>query len=212
MNPEKAAKDSLRKRFSGFVKRKIWDFKHHGPKFTFHLFFFQRILRINSHVPWPVHWSSVVLYPKNIKRSFPTANLGCSAGCYIQGRNGIVIGKNLWVGPGVRIISADHDIYNFEKHLPERPIKIGENCWLGANVIILPGVELGDHVIVAAGSVVTKNFPSNCVIGSVPARIIKEIGDYSGEYAPVTSSTFVVENELSKEGESVIEEESPPSV
>ncbi|MBE9481798.1 MAG: acyltransferase [Bacteroidetes bacterium] len=143
-------------------------------------FIFQRILRINSHVPWPVHFSSVVIHPNKIKRNYWRPYLGYMPGCYIQAINGIEIGKNLRTGPGIKIISSNHDINNFDKHTTNKPIKIGDNCWIGANAIILPGVELRDHVIVGAGSVVTKSFPSNCVIGGVPAKIIKKIDDYSG--------------------------------
>ena len=53
-------------------------------------------------------------------------------------------------------------------------VKIGKNCWIGNSVTILPGVELGDNVTVGANSVVTKSFPSNCVIGGCPAKIIKQ--------------------------------------
>lgn len=100
-------------------------------------------------------------------------------GCYIQAINGIEIGKNVRMGPSIKIISANHDILNFDKHIKCKPIKIGDNCWIGANAIILPGVELEDHVIVAAGSVVTKSFTKNCVIGGVPARVLKKINAYS---------------------------------
>jgi len=73
----------------------------------------------------------------------------------------------------VKIISANHKIEDLSKHEKTRPIRIGKDCWLGANAIILPGVELGDRVIVGAGTVVTKSFPSNCIIMGVPARIIR---------------------------------------
>jgi acetyltransferase-like isoleucine patch superfamily enzyme len=52
-------------------------------------------------------------------------------------------------------------------------IKIGKNCWIGSKVTILDGVEIGDSCIVAAGAVVNKSFPSNSVIGGVPAKILK---------------------------------------
>lgn len=55
------------------------------------------------------------------------------------------------------------------------PVTIGDDVWLGANVVILPGVTIGSNVVVAAGAVVTKDVPSNCVVGGVPARILKTL-------------------------------------
>lgn len=144
------------------------------------IFFFQRILRINSKVPWPVHWTSLVQNPENINRKDPkSATPGFMPGCYIQAINGIEVGKNLYVGPGVKIISADHDVYEYEKHIKCPPVILGDNCWLGCNCVILPSVELGNHTIVAAGSVVTKSFKEgDCTIGGVPAKILKKLGSY----------------------------------
>lgn len=152
---------------------------HLGPKKMCQFILFQRLLRINSETSWPVHWSSVVSFPKNIHRDLPTANLGAMPGCYIQAKNGIQVGKNTIVGPGVKIISGNHNLYDFKKHDSNRPIIIGKNCWIGANAIILPGVKLADHTIVAAGAVVTKSFvEGDCVIAGVPAKLIKKIGKY----------------------------------
>jgi len=109
----------------------------------------------------------------------PTSLPGFMPGCYIQATNGIEIGKNSIIGPGVKIISSNHDIYNFNIHLSENPIKIGSDCWIGANSVILPGVNLADHIIVAAGAVVTKSFPEgDCIIAGVPAKLIKKIEGY----------------------------------
>ncbi len=55
------------------------------------------------------------------------------------------------------------------------PITIGNDVWIGGNVTILPGVTIGDNVVVAAGAVVTKDLPSNCVVGGIPAKVIKDI-------------------------------------
>ena len=153
-----------------------------GLKSTAIYFFFQRILRINSHVPWPVHFSSIVLNPEKIKRQYYRPYPGYMPGSYIQALNGIVIGKNVRIGPGVKIISANHDIFDFDKHVKESPIKIGNNCWISANAVILPGVELGDHTIVASGAVISKSFKEgNCIVGGVPAKAIKKIGRYTGK-------------------------------
>jgi acetyltransferase-like isoleucine patch superfamily enzyme len=137
----------------------------------------QKILRINSHVPWPVHRTSVVVAPQNIKRG--TRSPGLSVGCYLDGRNGIVFGKNVWVGPKVSVISMNHDINDYHKYVVEDPIVIGDDCWLATGCIILPGVKLGNHVIVAAGAVVTRSFEEdNIILGGTPAKIVKRIGAY----------------------------------
>ncbi|MBK9400940.1 MAG: hypothetical protein IPN36_08800 [Bacteroidetes bacterium] len=61
----------------------------------------------------------------------------------------------------------------------EGSVRIGRKCWLGNGVVITAGVTLGDNVVVGANAVVTKSFPSNVVIGGVPARILKEVGNGS---------------------------------
>jgi acetyltransferase-like isoleucine patch superfamily enzyme len=99
-------------------------------------------------------------------------------GQYIQAINGIEIGENVLIGPGVKIISANHDINNFSVHIKSKPVIVGDNCWLGSNCVLLPGSHLGNHVIVAAGAVVSECFPDDCIIGGVPARILRKIGHY----------------------------------
>lgn len=159
----------------------------YGLKSYLTYFVMQRIFRINSHVPWMVHWSTIISHPERIKMQID--GIGFLPGGYFQAVNGIIIGKNLRVGPGVKIISANHNIYDYSVHDPADPIKIGDNCWLGANSVILPGVELGDHTIVAAGAVVSKSFPEgNCVLGGVPARIIKKIADYGKKENPINNT------------------------
>lgn len=137
-------------------------------------FIFQKIFRINGNIDFMVHYTSKVngkiLLGKDVVRYF--ANSG---GCYFSAINGIEIGDGTIFAPGVKVISANHDSSNFEKHNIKEPIKIGNNCWLGANSVILPGVQLGDGVIVAAGAVVSKSFSDNVIIGGVPAKIIKKI-------------------------------------
>ncbi len=137
-------------------------------------FIAQRILRINGHVPWRVHFTSRVVNPERVvrgKNTFP----GDSPGCYIQAANGIYIGDNTNIGPGVGLISANHDPTDNTRHLPGPPIRIGRDCWIGMNAVILPGVTLGDGVVVGAGAVVTHDFPDRVVIAGNPARVIREI-------------------------------------
>ena len=84
------------------------------------------------------------------------------------------IGDNTLIAPGVKIISANHDFENKLDYVRKLPVVIGKNCWIGANAVILPGVELGDNVIVGAGSVVTKSFGNNLIIAGNPAVVIRE--------------------------------------
>lgn len=144
--------------------------------------FIQKVLRINGRVPWPVHWSTRVVAPQNIDRGSRTP--GLSAGCHIDGRNGIVFGRNVWIGPRVTIVSMNHEMDDYRSYVKAGPISIGDNCWLGAGAIILPSVELGPHTIVAAGAVVTTSFPQgDLVLGGNPARPIKMLGPYKGTSA-----------------------------
>lgn len=135
--------------------------------------FFQRILNVNGArlIPWPVHFTSRVT--GNVTVGSMTAP-GMMPGCYINGMAGIHLGGNVWIGPGVKIISANHDPGNLKQHLPAKSITIGNNVWIGANAIILPEVNVGDNVIVGAGTVLTRSVPAGMVVAGNPAKIIKE--------------------------------------
>lgn len=81
-----------------------------------------------------------------------------------------------YIAPNVGIITSNHDLYDLDKRMPAQNVKIGKKCWIGMNSMILPGVELGEHTIVGAGSVVTKSFKKgNCVIAGNPARKIRDL-------------------------------------
>lgn len=154
--------------------------------------FWRHVMRVNARVPWPVHFTSRVVCPERVKLGRGTYP-GDMPGCYIQAINGIEIGDYTIIAPNVGLISADHDPYDLNRHLPAAPIRIGRYCWIGMNSVILPGVELGDHTIVGAGSVVTKSFPEGyCVVAGVPARLIRRLdprgvsaGDVSATPGPV---------------------------
>lgn len=96
----------------------------------------------------------------------------------------IVIGEQTSIGPGCFLITGDHDISakakinveNSDNGGKQGAIIIGKNCWLGAKVIVLKGVTIGDGAVVGAGSVVTKNLPADTVSVGNPAQVIKERG------------------------------------
>jgi acetyltransferase-like isoleucine patch superfamily enzyme len=134
--------------------------------------FCQRVLGINAEVPWNVHFTSQVTGEVKIGRGV-WVSFAVSSGCYIQGGNGIEIGDDTIFAPGVKIISANHQAGNLTVWDKDEPIRIGKRCWIGTNAVVLPGVQLGDDVIVGAGAVVTKSFPAKEVIGGVPARSLK---------------------------------------
>ncbi len=144
-------------------------------RFFLQYWFFKHLLRINSNVPWPVHFTSRVAQPQRVKRGRGTYP-GDMPGCYIQAHNGIEIGDYTLIAPNVGIISANHDPADLDRHLPAEPIRIGSHCWIGMNTVILPGVQLGDRTIVAAGSVVARSFPEgHCTIAGNPARMVKRV-------------------------------------
>lgn len=135
----------------------------------------QKILGINRHVPWPVHFTSEIKCPKKITNGLKETP-GYSMNCYIDARNGIILENNVYFGPRVSLISMNHNLNNLKEYTISKPIVIRKNSWLATNCIILAGVELGEHTIVAAGAVVTKSFPEgNQLLAGNPAVVIKKI-------------------------------------
>lgn len=138
---------------------------------------FQKILGYNREVPWPVSEKNYVGNYKNIKFDTEDLHIFQVFGDYYQAWNEkIIIGKGCYIAPNVGIITSNHDLYDLNKRGKAKKVILGEECWVGMNTTILPGVELGKHVIVGAGSVVTKSFKEgNCIIAGNPATIIKKL-------------------------------------
>lgn len=105
----------------------------------------------------------------------PTAELSLSCKLDKTFPKGVHIGAYSYVASGVHILAHDRTrglyVHTF----------VGEHTFVGTNAIILPGVRIGDHCVIGAGSVVTKDVPSNCVVAGNPARVIRseaEVGRY----------------------------------
>lgn len=90
----------------------------------------------------------------------------------------VYIGDNVMIGPGTMISTVGHPMTPMgrRQHLGiAKPVKIGNDVWIGGNVTILPGITIGNNVVVAAGAVVTHDVPDNTLVGGVPARKIKDL-------------------------------------
>lgn len=117
-----------------------------------------------------------VHFGKNVYANF---NLTCVDDTHIY------VGDYTMIGPNVTVATAGHPI------LPElrekayqynMPVHIGRNCWLGAGVVVLPGVTIGDNTVIGSGSIVTKDIPSGVVAVGNPCRVLREIGEHDREY------------------------------
>lgn len=92
----------------------------------------------------------------------------------------VTIGDYVMIGPNTLITTVNHPLSpaGRRRHLGQaRPVAIGRDVWIGGNCTILPGVTIGNNAVIAAGAVVTKDVPDNCVVAGVPARKIKDISD-----------------------------------
>ena len=90
------------------------------------------------------------------------------------------IGNHVNLAQGVTVTALNHNYDNPEKYIDQQgittqPVIIGDDVWIGAGAVILPGVSVGSHSVVAAGAVVTKDVPQRCVVAGVPAKIIRTI-------------------------------------
>ena len=110
---------------------------------------------------------------KNIKVG---KNVFINACCKFQDQGGIEIGSGVLIGHNVTLATSNHDERpNFRQNIYPKPIKIGDNVWIGSNATILAGVTIGNGAIVGANAVVTKDVPENTIVAGVPAKIIRKV-------------------------------------
>lgn len=124
-------------------------------------------------------YPSVQIYsPKHVRVG---RNAVINGFVHIWGAGGVEIGDDSLIAAHTVITSQTHTVHAlrdgqlYRDTLEVRPVRIGANVWIGSNVTILPGIEIGDNSIVAAGAVVTKSVPSNILVAGVPARPVKSL-------------------------------------
>lgn len=147
-------------------------------------------------------------YGKNI---FIGDNVVININCTFVDCNRIEIGNNVLISSNVQIYTATHPVHVKERLVDEwednsgeaffrtyaLPVKIEDNVWIGGGVIILPGVTIGENSVIGAGSIVTKDIPTNCVAVGNPCRVIKRLSeepgiDYKGNVEQLEISAYFV--------------------
>lgn len=103
-------------------------------------------------------------------------------GCQLTCTEGIALGDDVLLGPGVLLVSNNHEWTDPDRHIRDQglrgaPIAIGDDVWIGANAVVLPGVSIGAGAVVAAGSVVRDDVAPNAVVAGAPARVVSWRGD-----------------------------------
>lgn len=136
----------------------------------------------SDRIPFGSRGSGVEIVPRcrfeNPENIFIGDYVFINHGAAFHGVGGIHIGSNISFSPGVQIHTSNHRYeggeaipYDHVSYL--RPVRIESHCWIGANVLIAPGVTIGEGAVVAMGSVVTKDVPALAIVGGNPARVIR---------------------------------------
>lgn len=118
-----------------------------------------------------IHMGTQFFYPANVE-----IGEGSIVGqnCFLDGRERLTIGKYTDIASDVMIYNSEHDINSEDFHAVSAPVEIGNFCFIGPRVIILPGVTIGQGAVIAAGAVVTKDVPEFAIAGGIPAKVIGE--------------------------------------
>jgi acetyltransferase-like isoleucine patch superfamily enzyme len=153
-----------------------WEFAQLGDEVVFEhgvLVFHPENILIESEV-YVGHYSILKAYFQNQMKIGRGTWIGQQ--CFFHSAGGLEIGRDVGIGPGVKIITSSHQLdQSPELPIMKRPLAfakvvIGDGCDIGMNAVILPGVMLGKNVQVGAGAVVTKSFGDGAVIKGIPAR------------------------------------------
>ena len=111
----------------------------------------------------------------------------------------ITIGKHVMFGPRVSLYTATHPLdAGVRNRVVEygKPITIGDYCWLGGNVVVNPGVTIGEGTVIASGSVVTKDIPANVVAAGNPCRVLRELTEEDKQYWEARESAYFAEQAI----------------
>ena len=167
-----------------YLVGKYFESSFQGWRWVWRAIWMQRFLGYNRHVPWPVSPWIAIDDPAGIEFDMDDLQNFQHFGCYYSnvGQGRISIGRGTFIAPNVGIVTTNHDLEDPKKHSPARNISIGKNCWIGMNSMLLPGVELGDGTVVAAGSIVTKSWTEgHCVLAGNPARLLRTLACETAE-------------------------------
>jgi acetyltransferase-like isoleucine patch superfamily enzyme len=154
-----------------------------APGYRAKAFFLRRVLRLKIGRDVAVHMNCFVT-GRNISIGDRTV---LNRGCYLDGRGGLAIGRDVSVSPECYLVSLTHDPHDPGFRAIPRPVEIGDRAWIGARAIILPGVRIGEGAVVGAGAVVTRDVGPFEIVAGNPARKIGERNrnlSYSLSYFP----------------------------
>jgi maltose O-acetyltransferase len=113
-------------------------------------------------------------YGYNIKAG---ENVYFNVNCVVLDTMQVCIGNNVFFGPAVHVYTATHPLDALERRTVEfsKPVTIGDDCWIGGQTVICPGVSIGSGCVIGAGSVVTKDIPANTLAVGNPAKVIRSL-------------------------------------
>jgi acetyltransferase-like isoleucine patch superfamily enzyme len=144
-----------------------------------HYFFMQKIVGFSRMVPWPVDFRSQIRGWQHIQKGI-MCDPGDCPGVYINAFGGLKMGDNVGIAANSVLVTTNHDKYDHRKTAGPVGIEIGNNVWIGANCVILPGTIIGDEVTIGAGCVVSGVIPSKSTVtrGDNHLRIYPKTKEY----------------------------------